>query len=61
MKLHLLLLPFAFGAGALADELLIGSATIDITPDQPVALAGEIQHAQGFMADSNSALRCRSR
>ncbi|MDQ3622174.1 MAG: hypothetical protein M3463_06765, partial [Verrucomicrobiota bacterium] len=29
------------GATAPADELLIGSATADITPDQPVALAGQ--------------------
>ena len=36
-----LILAFALGASAMADELLIGSATIDITPDHPVALAGQ--------------------
>lgn len=35
--LHLLVV----GATARADDLLIGSATVDITPDQPVALAGQ--------------------
>jgi hypothetical protein len=41
MRLHLFLLPLVLCATAFADELLIGSATIDITPDQPVALAGQ--------------------
>lgn len=36
-----LILAFALGATVMADELLIGSATIDITPNQPVALAGQ--------------------
>lgn len=41
---HLLLpiaLAFSLQAAALADELLIGAATIDIMPDRPVALAGQ--------------------
>ena len=41
MKLHLFLLPLVLCTSAFADELLIGSATVDITPDQPVALAGQ--------------------
>lgn len=41
MKTLFLLLFLVLGAVAQADELLIGSATVDITPDQPVALAGQ--------------------
>lgn len=36
-----LVLFLALGTTGLADELRIGSATVDITPDQPVALAGQ--------------------
>jgi hypothetical protein len=41
MKVLLLALSLASCATAFAEPLLIGSATIDITPDQPVALAGQ--------------------
>ncbi len=41
MKTTALILLLILGATALADELLIGSATVNITPDQPVALAGQ--------------------
>lgn len=36
-----LLLMLMLNTAALADDLLIGSATVDITPDRPVALAGQ--------------------
>ncbi|MDI1314545.1 hypothetical protein [Prosthecobacter sp.] len=36
-----LALLFVFGAVASAGELLVGSATVDITPPEPVALAGQ--------------------
>jgi hypothetical protein len=43
MKATTLFLVFILGTMARADELLIGSATVDITPDQPVALSGQFR------------------
>jgi len=41
MRFITLIFFFVLAVGAQANELLIGSATVDITPDQPVALAGQ--------------------